>query len=301
MSKKRKHDQLQDHDDSKITAQAPDENSSTPPPAVTTKSKGQLRQEKSERRAKKQKKSKEKETQSDQPAIAQHTANVSAPSAPDVPPETLAEEPSVKKQKKDKKKDNKKEKSENGSSEKQGAAARFIVFVGNLPYDATVDQIKAHFSKISPSSVRHSTDKKTGKSKGFAFLEFDNYDKMKTCLKLYHHSIFDPESKDMADADEKAETGGKKKKGRRINVELTAGGGGKSKGRKAKIRTKNGKLEDERHRRREKEQLEREKASAQKKAPVETGANAMAIGDAAAEVKDRRGDVHPSRLSRVSH
>lgn len=296
MSKKRKHDQLQDQDDSKITATAPDENSNDSPPTTTTKSKGQLRQEKSERRAKKEKKSKSHKTESDPPPAPQETANVSAPSAPEAPPKTSGEEPRVKKQKKDKKS----EKSENGSSEKQGAAARFIVFVGNLPYDTTVDQIKAHFAKILPSSVRHSTDKGTGKSKGFAFLEFDNYDKMKTCLKLYHHSIFDPEGKDTAGADDNAETAGKKRKGRRINVELTAGGGGKSKGRKAKIRTKNGKLEDERHRRREKEQLERGKVSAQRKMPLETGANATAIGDAA-EIKDRRGEIHPSRLSRVSH
>lgn len=29
------------------------------------------------------------------------------------------------------------------------------------------------------------------KSKGYAFLEFDGYDHMKTCLKLFHHSMFD--------------------------------------------------------------------------------------------------------------
>lgn len=29
------------------------------------------------------------------------------------------------------------------------------------------------------------------KSKGYAFLEFDGYDHMKTCLKLFHHSNFD--------------------------------------------------------------------------------------------------------------
>lgn len=52
---------------------------------------------------------------------------------------------------------------------------RFIVFIGNLPYTATTEQIKQHFASVSPSSVRHSTDKSTGKSKGFAFLEFDDY------------------------------------------------------------------------------------------------------------------------------
>lgn len=50
------------------------------------------------------------------------------------------------------------------------------------------------------------TDKKTGKPKGFAFVEFDRYDHMETCLKKYQHSVF-------ADG----------KKGRKINVELTYG------------------------------------------------------------------------------
>lgn len=48
-----------------------------------------------------------------------------------------------------------------------------------------------HFAKVQPTSIRHSTHKETGKSKGFAFLEFSGYDRMKTCLKLYHHSSFE--------------------------------------------------------------------------------------------------------------
>lgn len=43
------------------------------------------------------------------------------------------------------------------------------------------------------------------KARGFAFLEFEAYDRMKTCLKLYHHSSFDDG----------------KSPARRINVELT--------------------------------------------------------------------------------
>jgi len=40
---------------------------------------------------------------------------------------------------------------------------------------------------------------------GTCFIEFDRYDRMVTCLKKYHHSLFaDP----------------KKKEGRKINVEL---------------------------------------------------------------------------------
>ncbi|OBT56294.1 hypothetical protein VE04_02054 [Pseudogymnoascus sp. 24MN13] len=90
------------------------------------------------------------------------------------------------------------------------APARFIVFVGNLPFTATVESITAHFAA------------------------FEGYDHMKTCLKTYHHSEFDD---------------GKGGGGRKINVELTAGGGGNTKVRKGKIAEKNEKLMEQRTRR----------------------------------------------------
>lgn len=61
---------------------------------------------------------------------------------------------------------------------------------GNLPYTATEEAIRGHFASLQPSSVRHRCEKGSGKSKGFAFLEFPNYDRMKTCLKTFHHSSF---------------------------------------------------------------------------------------------------------------
>ncbi|KAK4995348.1 hypothetical protein LTR66_004820, partial [Elasticomyces elasticus] len=118
---------------------------------------------------------------------------------------------------------------------------RFIVFIGNLPYATTTASIQSHFSSISPLSIRHLTEPTTGRSKGFAFLEFAAYDRMKTCLKLYHHTDFDDGK------------GGK----RRINVELTAGGGGKGKERMEKVKGKNGRLEEQRKRRAELEGKER--------------------------------------------
>ncbi|OBT88760.1 hypothetical protein VE02_02353 [Pseudogymnoascus sp. 03VT05] len=115
------------------------------------------------------------------------------------------------------------------------APARFIVFVGNLPFTATVDSITAHFAAVHPISVRNLTQKDDPtKSKGCAFVEFEGYDHMKTCLKTYHHSEFDD---------------GKGGGGRKINVELTAGGGGNTKVRKGKIAEKNEKLMEQRTRR----------------------------------------------------
>ncbi|KAG0174004.1 hypothetical protein DFQ28_007235 [Apophysomyces sp. BC1034] len=91
---------------------------------------------------------------------------------------------------------------------------RFIVFVGNLPYDITKEDLEKHFESAGGiRSVRMLTDKQTKKPKGFAFLEFE------TSKNLH----------------------------RQINVELTAGGGGnKSESRKEKLKTKNERLQEER-------------------------------------------------------
>lgn len=62
--------------------------------------------------------------------------------------------------------------------------------LGNLPFTTTQISLTQHFAKIKPSAIRHRTSKDTGKSKGFAFVEFGCYDRMKTCLQLYHHSAF---------------------------------------------------------------------------------------------------------------
>jgi len=82
---------------------------------------------------------------------------------------------------------------------------RFICFIGNLPFSANADSIAKHFRSVEPASIRAPTNPETNKSKGYAFLEFDRYDRMKSCLASYHHSSFD---------DGITPT-------RRINVELT--------------------------------------------------------------------------------
>lgn len=99
-----------------------------------------------------------------------------------------------------------KEEDGEGIAKASKKGARFIVFVGNLPYTATQELLQAHFKKIEPVSIRLLTDKETGKSKGTAFVELKDWDRMNTALKLYHHSQFDD---------------GSGKKARRINVELS--------------------------------------------------------------------------------
>ncbi|CAH0039394.1 unnamed protein product [Clonostachys solani] len=194
----------------------------------------------------------------------------------DVKPETTAgeqaEEVKEKKDKKDKKKKDKKEKKEKkdkkekkGESNGQPAdetaepadvenpnrievdankkADRHIVFVGNLPFSATVATITAHFASLSPISVRCLKNKNDDKPcRGIAFVEFGKVWHMRTCLDKFHHSMFE-------DGVSPA---------RRINVELTAGGGGKNKNRQDKIREKNEKLDENRSKRIEKEKVAKE-------------------------------------------
>jgi RNA recognition motif-containing protein len=57
------------------------------------------------------------------------------------------------------------------------------LYVGNIPWSTTEEQLKGLFSKIGAvHAVRIITDKETGKSKGFAFVEMDNSDKAITDL-----------------------------------------------------------------------------------------------------------------------
>jgi nucleolar protein 6 len=190
---------------------------------------------------------------------------------------------------------------------------RFILFVGNLPYSATDVALRAHFKKLEPYTLRHRTDPKTKKSKGFAFLEFENYDRMKTCLKLYHHSMFDPNgtqpvADEVGDGEEDSASKLKNvkdgKNARRINVELTAGGGGKAEGRKEKIRAKNERLGEQRQRRAEAERKEREK-KARKEGETNDHKNLKSKkndkkAEEAKAPQEEMGAMHPSRLARIA-
>jgi cold-inducible RNA-binding protein len=51
------------------------------------------------------------------------------------------------------------------------------LYVGNIPWNTTEDQLRNFFSKVGTvSAVRVVTDKDTGRSKGFAFVEMENSD-----------------------------------------------------------------------------------------------------------------------------
>lgn len=51
------------------------------------------------------------------------------------------------------------------------------LFIGSLAYATTDDTLKAHFEQIGPvASARVITDRESGRSKGFGFVEFENDD-----------------------------------------------------------------------------------------------------------------------------
>lgn len=117
-----------------------------------------------------------------------------------------------------------------------GQGPRFILFVGNLPYDIKEAELVAHFKNANPDRIR------IRKEKGIAFLEFDNegqeiQSKMDHALGM-HHSVV---------------------RNRKINVELTVGGGGNLDNRQKKLKDKNDKLEEERKKKQKKEDKKDEK------------------------------------------
>jgi len=51
------------------------------------------------------------------------------------------------------------------------------LFIGSLAYATTDDGLKAHFEQIGPvESARVITDRDSGRSKGFGFVQFQNAD-----------------------------------------------------------------------------------------------------------------------------
>ncbi|KAF1992304.1 hypothetical protein K402DRAFT_366404 [Aulographum hederae CBS 113979] len=224
------------------------------------------------KKSRKAKKSKTSENVEDDPAADEDAVEPKEPEEAAVPDEDENEE-------------------EEATAEGGPKKSRFIVFVGNLPFTVSKDDLAAHFASVQPKDIRlleHRADKKfqtdmggrgknktkkikAGQSKGYAFMEFDNYDRMKTCLAKFHHTIM-----------------GKGKEAREINIELTAGGGGAKSNRMDKIKEKNAKLNEERTRRADFQKMDeeaREKGGAKKKF------------DAGEEPSS---DIHPSRLKQMN-
>lgn len=65
------------------------------------------------------------------------------------------------------------------------------LFVGNLPFAATEEALKQHFSQAgSVLSAKIITDRNTGRSKGFGFVEMSNDDEAANAIARLNGSDF---------------------------------------------------------------------------------------------------------------
>src|SRR6185295_9153956 len=65
------------------------------------------------------------------------------------------------------------------------------LFVGNLPYDATEDEIRAHFATAGNlASVFLPVDRETGRKRGFAFVEFQDAAGAQEAIRLFNNQPF---------------------------------------------------------------------------------------------------------------
>jgi RNA recognition motif-containing protein len=65
------------------------------------------------------------------------------------------------------------------------------LFVGNLPYDATEEDLRVHFAQAgSVSSVFIPLDRETGRPRGFAFVEFDDPEHASAAISTLHQKPF---------------------------------------------------------------------------------------------------------------
>jgi RNA recognition motif-containing protein len=65
------------------------------------------------------------------------------------------------------------------------------LFVGNLSYQTMENDLQDYFAQAGAvNSVNLMMDKMTGKSRGFAFIEFANLDEANKAIEQYHNKEF---------------------------------------------------------------------------------------------------------------
>src|SRR5947207_5515780 len=65
------------------------------------------------------------------------------------------------------------------------------LFVGNLPYDATEEEIRSHFSPAgNVLNVFIPVDRETGRKRGFAFVEFIDAAVAQEAIRLFNSQPF---------------------------------------------------------------------------------------------------------------
>ncbi|HXN83709.1 MAG TPA: hypothetical protein VN883_14625 [Myxococcales bacterium] len=86
------------------------------------------------------------------------------------------------------------------------------LFVGNFPFETTEAQLRAHFSAAGhePASVKIVTDRETGQSRGFGFVDLETEAQAKAAIAALDGSDMGGRALKVNEAQEKAGGGGSK-------------------------------------------------------------------------------------------
>lgn len=65
------------------------------------------------------------------------------------------------------------------------------LFVGNLPYQATEDDLRTHFAQVGkPTQIVRPLDRETGRARGFAFVEYAERSEAEAAIKQFDGQLF---------------------------------------------------------------------------------------------------------------
>ncbi len=65
------------------------------------------------------------------------------------------------------------------------------LFIGNLPYNATEDDIRSHFATVGlPTQIVRPLDRETGRARGFAFVEYGERAMAEEAIKRFDGQLF---------------------------------------------------------------------------------------------------------------
>jgi RNA recognition motif-containing protein len=65
------------------------------------------------------------------------------------------------------------------------------LFVGNLPYQATEDDLRTHFAQVgNPTQIVRPLDRETGRARGFAFVEYAERKDAEEAIKKFDGQLF---------------------------------------------------------------------------------------------------------------
>ena len=65
------------------------------------------------------------------------------------------------------------------------------LFIGNLPYQATEDDLRSHFAQVGePTQIVRPLDRETGRARGFAFVEYADRETAEAAIRQFDGQLF---------------------------------------------------------------------------------------------------------------